>query len=166
MKGAEMDPAQTRFRYIGADLGAQLRQVHVEEDMAAGREDGQSSPSSGAPESGSGHRPAMIPAPDSPPLSAPMRGSTGASIPGPPLMRSAPRLELYRQAGGAQYDGLAWGRYVISVLDKVIGRRTGGGLEEAITHDGRCGKEAQCEGSDTGRWGTRSGAHAGGGILG
>ena len=105
MKGAEIDPAQTRFRYIGADLGAQLRQVHAEEDTAAGREDGKSCPSTGAPESGSGHRPAMIQAgPDSPPLSAPMCVSTGTSIPGPPLMRSAPRLEPYRQAGPGMTD--------------------------------------------------------------
>ena len=103
-KGAEVDPAQTRFRYIGADLGAQLRQVHVEEDMAAGRGDGESTPSTGTPESGSGHRPEMIPVPDSPPLSASLRVSTGASIPGPPLMRSAPRLELRGRTGPSMTD--------------------------------------------------------------
>ena len=70
VEDAELVPVRTGFRWSGADLGSQLRHVDVGEDMAADREDGNSSLSTGTPDRGSGHRPEMIPAPEFPPLSA------------------------------------------------------------------------------------------------
>ena len=67
---AESDSLRARFRRISADLGSQSRQVGVEKDLEADREDGNFASSAGTPEGDSGPRPEMIPAPDSDPLSA------------------------------------------------------------------------------------------------
>ena len=70
VEDSEIDPLQARFRPIGADLGSQLRQVDLGKEMEGDREDGESTQSTGTPESGSGPRPGMIPAPDLASLSA------------------------------------------------------------------------------------------------
>ena len=62
VEDAELDPMQARFRQIGADLGNQLRQVDVEQDMEVGRGDGKYTSSTGAPEGDSGPEPGIIPA--------------------------------------------------------------------------------------------------------
>ena len=69
MEDAELDPLRERFRRIGADLGTQPKQVDVEKDMDADREDGNYTSSTGTPGSDSGPKPEMVPAPDPPPLS-------------------------------------------------------------------------------------------------
>ena len=81
---AELDPLRERSRRIGADLGGQLRQVHVGMDMDVDREDGNNASNTGIPECESGPTAETIPAPDSPPLSA--------QLPAPRVRSGRPRI--------------------------------------------------------------------------
>ena len=65
----EVDPVRVRLHQGDSGLGDQLRQVEVEKDMEVDREDGNSTLRTGAPVSGCGPQPEMIPVPDSPTLS-------------------------------------------------------------------------------------------------
>ena len=111
--GAELDPLQPRFRQFVADLGSQLRLVDVGKDMEVGREDGNSTLSTGTPERGSGPRPEMIPIPETPTLSA--------QLPSPRATldrRQHPESFFDKtsspthapRADRAQYDELTWGQ--------------------------------------------------------
>ena len=113
VEDAELDPLRERFRRIGADLGTQPKQVDVEKDMDADREDGNYTSSTGTPGSDSGPKPEMVPAPDPPPLSVRFLSPRVPSDTHPHLESSfektcwpsqAPRAE------GAQYDEMTWGQ--------------------------------------------------------
>ena len=125
MEDAELDPVRERSQRIGADLGGQPRQVDVGRDMDV--EDGKNATSAGTPESDSGPRPEMLPAPDSPPLSvqlpSPLVPSDGVRIWSPPLLKRAKRLRFQGRPGPCtrSYRG---GSCMISVRNEVLGRRS------------------------------------------
>ena len=77
------------------------------------REDGNSALSTGAPESGSGPRPEMIPVPDSPSLSVlfptPQDPTVSAQPMGSAFDRTCEPSQVPR-ADGAQYDEFTWGQ--------------------------------------------------------
>ena len=109
MEGAELDPAQVRFRKRETEPGNPLGQIDVERDMELDREDGKSSLSAGSPESGSCARPEMVPAPDSPLLSVQLPTSRETLDIPQPLESSFDTKCAASQApraDGAQYDEL------------------------------------------------------------
>ena len=65
-----MDPARVRLLQNGSGLGDELRNVEMESEMEADREDGNSTSSTGIPESGCRTQPEMAPVTDSPSPSA------------------------------------------------------------------------------------------------
>ena len=107
-----MDPVRVRFRQSGVDLADQLGPLDVGKDMEVGREDGNSSLSTGTPESGSGPRPEMIPVPDSPSLSVQLPTPQGPAVIPQPLEFSFDRTCAPSQVpreDGAQNAELTWG---------------------------------------------------------
>ena len=95
---AELDPARARFRQSASDLGDQLGPIDVGKDMEVDREDGNPTLCTGAPESGSGPRPEMIPVPDSPSMSVQLPTSRD------PLIERVPHLKLQGRAGPAMIN--------------------------------------------------------------
>ena len=110
---AGLHPARVRLGQSGSDLVDQLRQVGVEEDMEVGRDEGNCSLGTGAPEGGSDTRPDMKPVPASPPLSAQLpTPRQSAVIPQP---AESPRGRKWEPSqvpwkDGAQYEELTWGQ--------------------------------------------------------
>ena len=128
---ADLDPVGIRSRQSGADLGNQLEQVDVAKDMEVDREAGNSALSSGATESGSVHRPEMIPAPDSLSLSVQLPSPRGTLDIPQPLESSFQRTCAQSRApsaDGARCDELTLGRprdqYPDDVLEGRYGRRS------------------------------------------
>ena len=61
MEEEGMDPVRVHLLENGSGLSDQLRHVGVESDMEVGREDGNSTLSTGIPESGCSPQPEMVP---------------------------------------------------------------------------------------------------------
>ena len=108
MVAAELDPARVRFRQREADLGSRLGQMDVETDLGVDREDGNSTLSTGTPESGSGPLPEMIPVPDSSSLSVQLPTSRDTldiqQPPEPPFDRTRAPSQAPRADGAQQKE--------------------------------------------------------------
>ena len=112
VEDAVLDLPRERFRRIGADLGSQPRQVDAEKDMVADREAGNYASGTGTPESDSGPKPEMSPAPDSPFSSAQLPLPRVQSDKHPHLESSFDKTcepSQAPRADGAQYDEMTCG---------------------------------------------------------
>ena len=109
----EVDPVRVRLHQGDSGLGDQLRQVEVEKDMEVDREDGNSTLRTGAPESGCGSQPEMIPAPDSPTLSVQLPTQQQSKVTSHPMEPSRARTRAPSQApraDGTQHEKLSRGQ--------------------------------------------------------
>ena len=111
MEEAELGPLRELFRRFGAYFGSQPRQVDVEKDVEADREDGNFISSTGAPESDLGPRPEMILVLDSPSLSGQLPSPRVTSDGHQPPESSSDKMCAPPQvprADGTQYDEMTW----------------------------------------------------------
>ena len=114
MEEAELDPARVRFRQSGSGLVDRPGPIDVGKGMEADREEGNSTLSTGTPESGSGPRPEMISAPDSPCSSAQLPTPQDPTFTIQPMGSSFDRTCEPSQgptADEAQYDELTSGQF-------------------------------------------------------